>query len=138
MTVFVDTSAIVALLSASDTHHADALAVWQSLLAEHARLITTDLVLAEMVVVVRARAGYERSVQAGERLLEKPFELVWVDRPLMDEAWTLYRRYRDHELSLCDCVSFAVMRRRKVHTAFAYDDDFTAVGFTSASASSRG
>lgn len=130
MTVFVDTSAVVALLSAHDGRHAEAVAVWKDLLERRARLVTTDLVLAEAVVVLRVRAGFELSVQAGERLLADPFEVVWADRPLMDEAWRLYRKYRDHELSLCDCVSFAVMRRHRIETAFAFDDDFDAVGFS--------
>lgn len=131
MTVFVDTSAIVALLSATDDHHAVAVGAWKDLVREHARLVTTDLVLAEAVVVARARAGYHLSVQVGKRMLADPFELVWIDRPLLDEAWKLYRRYRDHVLSLCDCVSFAVMHRRRIRTAFAFDDDFDAVGFSS-------
>ncbi len=132
MILFVDTSAVVALLSAADEHHADAVAVWMEIVAEGPRLVTTDLVLAEVVVVVRARAGFDLSVRAGERLLADPFEIVWVDRALLDDAWRLYRRYRDHDLSLCDCVSFAVMRRRKIDTAFAYDRDFEAVGFSQA------
>lgn len=131
MTVFVDTSAIVALLSATDDHHAVAVDAWKGLLQEHARLVTTDLVLAEAVIVARVRAGFDLSVQVGERILADPFEMVWIDRTLLDEAWKLYRRYRDHVLSLCDCVSFAVMRRRQIQTAFAFDDDFDAVGFSS-------
>lgn len=130
MRVFVDTSGIVALLSRSDARHAEAVGAWRRLVAAHARLVTTDLVLAEAVIVARSRAGFAVSVHAGERLLADPFEMVWVDRPLMDEAWRLYRRYQDHVLSLCDCVSFAVMRRHRIATAFAYDDDFEALGFS--------
>lgn len=98
---------------------------------ERARIATTDLVLAEAVIVARVRAGFDLSVQVGERLLAEPFEIIWNDPKLLDEAWKLYRRYRDHILSLCDCVSFAVMRRRRIEMAFAYDQDFEAVGFSS-------
>ena len=79
------------------------------------------------MVVARVRSGFEVSGQVGERLLAEPFDMVWTDRALLDEAWKLYRRYRDQNLSLCDCVSFAVMRRRRIDTAFAYDRDFEAV-----------
>jgi predicted nucleic acid-binding protein len=69
---------------------------------------------------------------SGFKARPDPFEIVWVDRALLDDAWRLYRRYRDHDLSLCDCVSFAVMRRRRIDIAFAYDRDFEAVGFAQA------
>ena len=134
MDVFVDTSGVVALLSTSDRNHLEATGTWASLLELRARLVTTDLVLAETVVVARARGGFDFSVQAGDRLLRPPFEIVWIERPLIDSAWSLYRRYSDHLLSLCDCVSFALMRERRIETAFAYDSDFEAVGFSRARA----
>jgi hypothetical protein len=129
VTVFVDTAGIVALLSRADAHHDEAVAAWRHLLETRTRLVTSDLVVAEATVVVRARAGFETSCRAGEQLLADPFEVVWVDRALMTEALRLYRRYADHTLSLCDCVSFAVMRRRRIDVAFTYDDDFDTLGF---------
>ena len=74
MTVFVDTSAIVALLWASDSRHAHAVAAWRTLLARRASFVTTDLVLAETIAVTRARAGFDLSVKAGERLQQEPFQ----------------------------------------------------------------
>ena len=132
MTTFVDTSGVIALLSTADAHHAEAVATWKSLVESRTRLVTTDLVLAETVMVARSRAGFDLSVSAGDRLLRPPFEIVWVERPLLDAAWSLYRRYSDHVLSLCDCVSFALMRIRRIETAFTYDADFDAVGFSHA------
>jgi predicted nucleic acid-binding protein len=35
----------------------------------------------------------------------------------------------DREFSFVDATSFAVMRRRGVHQAFAFDNDFAAAGF---------
>ncbi|HYT77414.1 MAG TPA: hypothetical protein VEL79_21840 [Vicinamibacterales bacterium] len=46
--------------------------------------------------------------------------------PLRFTRWTGPGRRR---LSLVDHVSFLVMRRRKVSTAFAFDPDFTSAGF---------
>jgi predicted nucleic acid-binding protein len=126
---FVDTSGIVALVFQRDTRHAAAQAAWRGLLARRSALVTTDLVVAESVTLVRFRAGYELSVRLGERLLADPFEIVWATRPLVDNAWSVYRKYADQILSLCDCVSFAVMRSRKIQTAFTYDSDFEHAGF---------
>ena len=126
---FVDTSAILALLWKRDTRHARARAAWSALLARRATLVTTDLVLAESVALARSRGGYELAVTLGERLLGGAFDIVWTTRPLVDGAWALYRKYRDHDLSLCDAVSFAVMHARAIRTAFAYDIDFERAGF---------
>jgi predicted nucleic acid-binding protein len=134
MITFVDTSGIVALLSRADSHHGEAVATWRHLVAGRARLVTSDLVVAEATVVARARAGFEASLRVGEQLLAEPFDVVWVDRALMGEALRLYRRYADHLLSLCDCVSFAIMRRRRIEIAFTYDRDFDAMGFVRARA----
>ena len=132
MIFFIDTSAIVALLWASDANHAAAVATWKALLDQGARPMTTDLVLAETVILTRVRAGFDLSVDAGERLRMPPFEMVWADRVIVDEAWKIYKKYSDHELSLCDCVSFAVMKRRKIDVAFEFDGDFEALGFRAA------
>jgi predicted nucleic acid-binding protein len=127
--VFVDTSALLALIWAKDRHHSEAAAAWTELRRQGARLTTTDWVIAETVTLTRARASFDLSLTVAERLLSPPFEVEWVDRNLADEALALYRKYRDHALSLCDCASFAVMRRRRLAAAFAYDDDFRHVGF---------
>ncbi len=127
--VFVDTSGIVALMWARDTWHRAAKAAWKRLLATRAPLVTTDLVLAESVTLARSRGGYEVSLKLGEALRKPPFEMVWSTPDRFDAAWSLYKKYSDHELSLCDCVSFAVMLDRGATTAFAYDKDFETVGF---------
>ena len=38
-------------------------------------------------------------------------------------------RYRDHDFSLCDAVSFAVMRERGIQWALTFDRHFAAAGF---------
>jgi len=126
---FVDTSGIVALLFRRDARHALARTAWKRLLARRSPLVTTELVIAESVTLARSRAGHDLSVRLGERLLAEPFEIVWTTRPLIEVAWSIYRKYSDQVLSLCDCVSFAVMRSRRIRTAFTYDGDFEHAGF---------
>jgi uncharacterized protein len=128
--VFVDTSAIVALLWSSDAKHGSAVTVWKRLLAIRARLYTSELVVAESVALARARAGFDVALQVWSSLLGEPFELVWVDAALLSQARRIFEKYSDHELSLCDCTSAAIMRARRISQAFAYDRDFETLGFT--------
>jgi predicted nucleic acid-binding protein len=44
-------------------------------------------------------------------------------------AWAWLERHDEREYSFVDAVSFAVMRRRRITDALAFDGDFAAAGF---------
>lgn len=46
-----------------------------------------------------------------------------------DLALTWLRQHDEREYSFVDATSFAVMRRRRLRDAFAFDGDFAAAGF---------
>lgn len=46
-----------------------------------------------------------------------------------DDAMAWLRRHDEREYSFVDATSFAVMRRRRITEAFAFDGDFAAAGF---------
>lgn len=129
MKVFVDTSAIVALLWASDSNHLAAKTAWKKLLARRAAFVTTDLVVAESVALARSRAGFDIAREVWTSLMSEAFDVVWMDEELLADAKRIFEKYADHELSLCDCASAATMRRRKIRLAFAFDRDFETLGF---------
>lgn len=66
-----------------------------------------------------------------KELLEDP-SYEWLDAPAhlvhdAIEAWL--ERFSDQRFSLTDAVSFEVMRRERIETAFAFDRDFVTAGF---------
>jgi predicted nucleic acid-binding protein len=82
--VFVDTSAIYALLDRSDANHARARSVLPTL--RHRRPVTHNYVLVEAVALVQARLG----VEAVRRLLDDlvpVVELRFVDASSMRRPW---------------------------------------------------
>lgn len=127
--VFVDTSAIVALLVRTDAAHNVARAGFAELRQRDAALVTTSYVLVESYALLGRRVGLE-AVEALSRSLGPLFETVWVDAQLHEQAldWLLARKQRD--LSLVDAVSFAVIRARRIDQVMAYDRHFAAEGFT--------
>jgi predicted nucleic acid-binding protein len=128
--ILVDTSALIAMTDPREAWHEAAAATWRRLRDGREKFLITDLILAETIVWLRRRAGHALALRAGEMLQSSAVtELAFVDHALLQQAWALFRRYRDQELSLTDCVSFALMRARKVQRAFAFDDDFAAMGF---------
>jgi predicted nucleic acid-binding protein len=126
--LLVDTGALLALAMRKDRHHAAAVAFLRSL--PYARFVLTDLVLAELATRLRARAGAPKAVGHVRDLLNsRRYEVVFVDRTLIDAAVVKMEQYSDKPLSLADCASFALMDQLGLDTAFAFDTDFRDCGY---------
>lgn len=128
MTVFVDTSALYALLDADDAHHVDARAAWQRLAAAEATLVTHSYVLVETIALVQHRLGLA-AVRALVDTLGPLLTVVWVTAPLHEEALAATLAANARHLTLVDQVSFLVARRRNCDAVWAFDDDFERAGF---------
>ncbi len=57
-------------------------------------------------------------------------EIVWVSEQLHAAAMDLLNRRLDKEYSLCDAVSFVVMREHEVFEALTTDHHFEQEGFS--------
>jgi predicted nucleic acid-binding protein len=60
----------------------------------------------------------------------KSFEVEWVIMELHEEAVKELERIGKRGVSLVDCTSFLVMRRRGVNQVLAFDPDFQEQGFS--------
>lgn len=128
MTVFVDTSAIVAILDVSEESHGSVAAVFRSLLDRQEALETSSYVLVESHALVQARLGME-AVRTLARDLAALFTVVWIDAEVHRAALSAVLAANRRRLSLVDCVSFEVMARRGLRTAFTLDRHFEEQGF---------
>lgn len=130
--VFVDTSALYALLDADDERHTDAVAIFLPLLDEHEqlgmRLVTHGSVLVETTALVQRRLGIDRARDLLTRLVPL-LDVVWVDAGLQQRAVEALLAAGQRGVSLVDWTSFIVMRDRALDVAFAFDEDFVAQGF---------
>jgi predicted nucleic acid-binding protein len=127
--VFVDTSAILALLNPQDDSHEGARRAFANLQTREAPLLTTSFVLVELYALLGRRMGLEAI--AAFRLDFAPLlEVVWVNAELHEAGLDLLLERRIRDLSLVDAVSFLVMRQRRLEEAFAFDQHFHDEGFT--------
>lgn len=127
--VFVDTSALYALLDRDDENHADASAIWAHLMERERPLLTHSYVLVETFALVQRRLGLE-AVRALHHDLIPLLDIVWVDEALHRAAVETLLASGSQSVSLVDRVSFILMQRRGMRTAFAFDEDFSEEGFT--------
>jgi predicted nucleic acid-binding protein len=90
-----------------------------------------NYVLAEFVALAQARKlDRKKALDFVENLVRHPLvALVWVDQRLHGEAMKLLRKRVDKNYSLCDAVSFLLMRRQKIMKALTTDHHFEQEGF---------
>lgn len=126
--VFADTSALFALLVATDANHRRAALAFQGLERRGAALVTTSYVLVEMYALLARRVGIDgvRRFRAG---LSPLLDVVWVDDVLHDAALDLSLERNRSRISLVDAASFLVMRANGIAEAFAFDGHFLTAGF---------
>lgn len=130
MRIYVDTSAIFALLDRNDINHVRARNWLSGAVDRQDTLECGNYVLVESFALITRRLGMQaaRSFQTD---FVPIMRLHWVDRELHDRASTAFFTAGDRDLSLVDCVSFEIMRNVGIDTAFTFDRHFSEQGFES-------
>ena len=83
-----------------------------------------------MVTFLNNRGHHAKAVEVGNNLLQSRFvKMVYVDDALFHEGWAYFQQHRDKVYSLADCISFIVMKKFSVDTAFTFDKHFVQAGF---------
>lgn len=124
--VFVDTSAVVALLTPADEAHSEAVRGFERLRDESALLVTTSYVLVETYALLGRRLG-QKAVRGFRESFAPLLEVVWVDEDLHERGLDLVAA-GPKSLSLVDAVSFTCMRERRIDRAYAFDRHFEREG----------
>jgi predicted nucleic acid-binding protein len=125
--VLLDTSGLLCCFDRTDARHGDAEALFYSA----PRLVTHGCVLAEFVPLCDIRGlPRPRALDFVRDLMDNPdVEVLWVGESLHRSALALLRERLDKDYSLCDAVSFLVMRRRGITQALTTDRHFEQEGF---------
>lgn len=125
MSLFVDTSVWYAAADKSDPNNARAKAA----LSAGEPLVTTDHILLETWTLIRHRLGRRPAERFWEGLRSGVALVEPVGPADLDTAWEIGRSYREHDFSIGNRTSFAVMRRLGIERAASLDDDFAVFRF---------
>ncbi|HEX5726706.1 MAG TPA: type II toxin-antitoxin system VapC family toxin [Longimicrobiaceae bacterium] len=129
--LFLDASYAIALGSARDQHHAQAVDLARKIEADQTRLVTTRAIVLEIGNALAKQRHRRAAVALLEALERDPrIEVVAISEALYHEGWALFRRHHDKEWGLTDCLSFVLMQQRGLTGALTTDDHFRQAGFT--------
>jgi predicted nucleic acid-binding protein len=126
VTLFVDTSGILALVDRDDPAHAGTVEAFA--LGYSEPLLTHTYVVVETLAVARRRFGATVAADLIDRVLPA-LEVAAVDMELHEAAVAAFREAAESSVSLVDRTSFAFMRREGIKRAIALDIDFRTAGF---------
>src|SRR5437899_922362 len=126
--VFLDTVGLVALWDESDQWHDAASRSFAQISTLRQPVLTTSFVMLECGNSV-ARRGFRREVSLFRETLENRNEMIVPTGDDWLEAWQDYEAGKAGQAGIVDHVSFVVMRRLGLTTAFTNDKHFKAAGF---------
>lgn len=128
--VLVDTSAFVAIQRSREREHESAVQTLATLVDRGVALIATNYAFAETYNTLLRREGRWLAFAWGsEAQGTSLFDFVRVDAELEDAAWEILTSHDDKDWSYVDAVSFALMEREGINTAFTFDEHFRQRGF---------
>jgi predicted nucleic acid-binding protein len=128
MVIFVDTSALLALINVNDTFHDQAIGQWRALLRGKDTLFTNNYVILESISLIQRRFGMDRIDSLNKEVLSL-MDVAWVDENQHQAAWDTFVKANRRRLSLVDCSSFESMRSLGIEKVFTSDEHFQAQGF---------
>ncbi|HEY5915149.1 MAG TPA: PIN domain-containing protein [Verrucomicrobiae bacterium] len=127
--VWFDTSGFFAALDHRDAAHEKAI-TWLEDLRGRVRPVTSEWIVGETCTLLVARkrphlvARFLDSLRQSAALL-----VINPDEIVLDGAKDLIRRQADQGYSFVDCLSFCIMRERKIRDVLTTDGHFRRAGF---------
>ncbi len=125
--MLLDTSGLLCLQHRDEPLHDRACSLYR----EAKQPVVHNYILAEYVALVTARR-LPRSLAIAfisDIAVDPNVRTIWVDRDLHDRAIELLLARSDKTYSVCDAVSFLVMRDRGIQEALTTDRHFEQEGF---------
>jgi predicted nucleic acid-binding protein len=127
--IFVDTSALLAVLDADDEYHQVAKEEWERLILADERMLCTNYVLVESIALIQRRLGMD-AVRRFSKDILPVLSIEWLHPELHARSLSALLVAGRKSLSLVDCASFDSMRTLGIQAAFTFDHHFSQQGFS--------
>lgn len=128
--LFVDTSGFYSLLVKGDDRHRQSSDILAEAAGSGRGFVTTDYVLDETATLLKAR----NHAAVLRRFIDTVFgssvcQVEWTDAQRFVAVQGYYLKHLDQAWSFTDCVSFRVMKDRRLREALTKDQHFQHAGY---------
>ena len=128
--IFVDTGALIARYVQRDQYHDEAVQLWRILQNDARLCFTSNFVLDETITLLARRSTHQFAAERGRNFYaSKSWSILRPDAADDLAALELLQKYADQGVSFTDCVSWVLMRKQGIKTAFSFDRHFAIAGF---------
>ncbi len=128
MRIFVDTSALLAVIDRDDRFHPSAFRFWEQRLSGPVAFLTSNYFVLEATALIQNRLGMDAVLLLHQEILPV-IRLEWIDPSLHQRAVAALLAARRRDVSLVDYTSFELMRQLGIRAAFTFDRHFAEQGF---------
>ena len=127
--IFIDTGAFVARYIQQDQHHKQAIKMWEKINKLREKCYTSNFVLDETLTLLGRWTSYAFAAQKAHLIYSSTFTILRPDQNIELKAIELFGKYADQKISFTDCISFILMKEKKIKRAFSFDNHFSIAGF---------
>lgn len=128
MSIFIDTSAFLAILNEEDKFHQLAKTTWQEINNSDEYLICSNYVIVETISLLQNRFGIE-ALRIFEHEVQPIINVVWISQSIHHTGMIVVLTTNHRKLSLVDCTSFEIIRNLHAEQVFTFDPHFSEQGF---------
>ena len=128
--IFIDAGPLLARYHGRDQYHERALETWDRVNRLADICVTSNLVLSEVFTLLGRRMGYAFAAERAQMIYHS--DRLTIIRSTQEEelrALEFFTKFADQNVSFTDCISFAIMHKRRIHQVFSFDRHFTLAGF---------
>lgn len=122
--MFLDTSFFIALFRKKDEDHLRAAQIFDTIRKTNEELITTTVVLAETLTLLKRVEGPENTAQVSDDLVHSNILISDIIEVILDSV-EIFNKYE--QFSLCDASNIAFMQKSNIKKIVSFDSDFDLV-----------
>jgi hypothetical protein len=129
-TVFVDTSALIAMCHYRDQFYHQATKIFQKLLIERYKFVTTRAVVFELGNAFSTASVKPLFLRLIDQIHNSSkWTIISIDEQLFENGLARLRQMNDKDWSLVDCISMVVAEDMGISEIFTNDHHFEQAGF---------